>query len=1115
MPINLSQSKPQKVFATAILLFGSTGLQVHAHAFAAAISPYHGHETVVYATSPTAMSMPQNQPNTATNLQTGRQVRVKGHVSDANGEPIIGATITQRGTKNATVTDIDGNFTIDVPTQSELIVSYIGFADQTVKAAPNVNIVLKTNEESLDEVVVVGYGVQKKVNLTGAVSAVKGEELQMRPITDASQGLQGMVPGLLVTNNKAGRPGATGTLSLRGQGNLSGTGHPYVLVDGIEMSLSDVNPNDIESISVLKDAAACAIYGARAAYGVILVTTKKGAEGKLHVSYQGSVGWSSPTVLPKMANALEFAHFWNDGVTNAGSSRLYSEEKLEKLRQYMENPESVNPWYELPANANMNPAFENSERGVGNVDYFKLHYKNSAFKQQHNLSFSGGTKAAQYYVSGGYLEEDGILRYADINYKRMNVASTLSSQITPWMKMKFGLKLRHSLNKTPFGTGGISEGFFHSLARFRPTVSVTDPNGHFTELSMIPYLQSGTYTRTKQDLMNLSGGLEFNPFKDFNIYLDYTYKLSNWSYQAKNVAPLIYAADGVSTSKGVRSELGVSAEGSFSRGESHTRYQNISLYANYTFTLFDAHNLTLMGGYQEEDNEYDYLYNGITGIYSTTNPNVGMGTGDKVVNDVRNGWATRGFFGRINYDYKGRYLLELNGRYDGSSRFLPEHRWGWFPSVSVGWNVTQEKFMEPVTGTLSHLKLRASYGRLGNQSGAALYTFASVMELSNGLGSYIFPEGRRLHINAPAVINTATTWEKVNSKNIGLDFGLLGNALSGSFDIFERNTSDMLGPSVDYPDYFGAKAPQTNNASLRDRGWELTLNYRGKIGRDIDFQVGGSLSDASAVVTEYANPTGNDPAGSWYKGRRVGEIWGYRVDGIIQTQAEADEYNHTHNNSFFTTKPWEPGDLKFRDLNGDNHVNNGTNVLGDMGDVEIIGNTTPRYQYTLNGMVSWKGLSLSLMFQGVGKRDWNPAGNVYFWGSGPYAQVTVFKEHLDYWTKDNPNAYYPRPYINTAGAVGAYSAKTLRHTTDRYLQSAAYCRLKNITLSYILPKQWVKKANLEQVRVFFSGENLLTFTKLKGMFDPEGIFTQNDYNKEGGKNYPMNKVVSFGLTVNL
>jgi TonB-linked SusC/RagA family outer membrane protein len=462
-----------------------------------------------------------------------------------------------------------------------------------------------------------------------------------------------------------------------------------------------------------------------------------------------------------------------------------------------------------------------------------------------------------------------------------------------------------------------------------------------------------------------------------------------------------------------------------------------------------------------------------------------------------------------------RYLLEINGRYDGSSRFAKKHRWGFFPSVSVGWNVTEEKFMEPISKVLSHLKLRASIGRLGNQAGAALYTFASNMSLSSSLGNYFFSDGRHTYLTAPSVVNPSTTWEKVNSENLGVDFGFFNNALNGSFDIYQRTTKDMLGPGVDFPDFFGASAPQTNNASMRNRGWELTLNYSGKIANLIDYTIGGSVSDAKSVVTDYANPTGTDPANNWYTGKNVGEIWGYRTDGLIKTQEEADEYNKTHQNSYLTSIAWTPGDVAFRDLNGDGKVNSGSNVLGDMGDRVVVGNTTPRYQYTFNGSVSWKGLSLSLFFQGVGKRDWDPTGSVYFWGSGAYAQVTVFKEHMDFWSEDNPNAYYPKPYINTAGAVGSYNAKTSRNTTDQYLQNAAYCRLKNLTISYILPKDWVNKLKLEQVKVFFSGENLLTFTKLKGMFDPEEIFTGSDYSSEGGKNYPLTKVVSFGISINL
>ncbi|WP_423774793.1 SusC/RagA family TonB-linked outer membrane protein [Bacteroides heparinolyticus] len=1048
-----------------------------------------------------------------------QSLSVTGSVTDKNNqEPIIGASVLVEGTTNGTITNADGEFTLSgVPSGGTIVVSYIGYTTQriAVNGKTRLTIALAEDTEMLDEVVVVGYGVQKKVNLTGSVSAVKGDALERRPVADATQSLQGLVPGLMVSNSGTGRPGSSGTLTLRGQGNLDNTANPYILVDGVEMNLSDVNPNDIESISVLKDAAASAIYGARAAYGVILVTTKKGEDGKACINYQGTVGWSAPTVLPDMVDSYSFAKYWNDGCTNAGSPRLYSEEKMALLQQYIKDPSSVNPWAELPANSNMNPAFENSELGVGNVDYFDLHYKDWAFKQNHNVSLSGGGKKAQYYVSGGYYSEDGILRYAKMDFSRYNLTANVNSQITDWLKLKVNTKFMHSDTDTPFGDGGISEGFYHSLARFRPTVSVIDPNGHFTELSMIPYLQSGTYTTTARDRLSLTTGFEVQPLKNWFIFFDYTYKQMNMEYEALNVSPLIYAADGVSTSKGQRSELGMSPDGKFTRSYARTRYQTINLYTNYLFSLADKHNFTLMGGYQEEDNSYSYMKNAITGLYSTATPNVGMGTGDKVVVDTRNGWATRGFFGRINYDYDGRYLVEVNGRYDGSSRFAPDHRWGFFPSASLGWNINRERFMEPLTDVVSNLKLRASYGLLGNQAGAALYTFAAMMELNGGLGSYIFDDGRHIYTKAPLVVNPATTWEKVESKNIGLDFGFFGNSLTGSFDLFQRDTKDMLGPGEDFPDFFGADAPKTNNARMRNRGWELTLNYRGKIGKDIDYNIGGMLSDATAEVTEYVNPKGSDPAGSWYKGRKVGEIWGYRADGLIQTQAEADEYNQKYDLKYISGKPWTPGDVKYRDLNGDNKIDRGTNSLeGGMGDMTIIGNTTPRYQYTINGSISYKGLTLSAMFQGVGKRDYNAGGGVYFWGSGPYAQVTVFKEHMDYWREDNKDAYFPKPYIHSAGGVDPFQQKT-KTVSDRYIQSAAYCRLKNLTLSYDIPQRWTQKIGMQKVQVFFSGENLLTFTPLMGMFDPEAVFTSNSYTGEGGKNYPMNKVVSFGLVVNL
>lgn len=396
----------------------------------------------------------------------------------------------------------------------------------------------------------------------------------------------------------------------------------------------------------------------------------------MRVSYQGTVGWSSPTVLPEMANAYDFALYFNEACANAGVAKQYSDEKLSLLQQYVKNPAGIDPWSELNGQNNLVAAFENTAKGVGNVDYFKLHYKDAAFKQDHNLSLSGGSKKAQYYVSGGIYTEEGILRYADIDYKRLNFNANLTSQITDWLKMKVNTKFMHSDNNTPFGSGGLSEGFYHSLARFRPTVSPIDPNGHFTELTMIPYLQSGTYTKTEDDRLTLTGGFEAQPIKDWRIFLDYTYRQGNQAYQALNVAPMIPGLDNETLYKGTRSELGVADKGAFTRSMYQTRYQSINLYTNYLFSLADAHNFTLMAGYQEEDYNYSYMYNNVTDLISSTNPGLGLATGDKNVSETRNGWATRGFFGRINYDYKGCYLLEANGRYDGSSRFASKNRWG-------------------------------------------------------------------------------------------------------------------------------------------------------------------------------------------------------------------------------------------------------------------------------------------------------------------------------------------------------------------------------------------------------------------------------------------------------
>lgn len=1036
---------------------------------------------------------------------------LKGVVSDKNG-PLVGVAVYVKDTNNGVSSDIDGNYLLAGLEEGDVIVfSLLGFdtVEITWTGQALQDVVLDASADFLDEVVVVGYGVQKKVNLTGSVSTVDSDELDMRPVANITQSLQGLVPGLTVNNTNSGRPGAEATLQIRGQGNLSGTSTPYVLVDGVEMDLADVNPNDVESISVLKDASASAIYGARAAYGVILVTTKSGEKGKIRVSYNGNAGWTQPTVRPDMANSVEYANYWNAAAANAGSSRLYSAEKIAQLQAFINDPSSVDPWSD--PYTTLNAAYENSEYGVGNTDYFDLHYKDFAFKQDHNLSVSGGSDKVRYYVSGGAYTEEGILRYADIDYARYNIAANINADLTKWMRLKFNTKYSHQETNTPFGTGGLSEGFYHSLARFSPTKHYIDPNGNFTELSLIPYLQSGTYTNSVDDDFLFTVGLEVEPVKNWKIFADYTYKQNNWNYKALNKAPVMYEADGVTTFTGTRSEMGVLADGSFLRQMDIIRYQTLNVYTTYSHSV-DKHNFTVMAGFQEEDYNYNYMYGYVTDLASYTNTGLNLGMGDDTLTESRYGWATSGFFGRLNYDYDGRYLVEFSARYDGSSRFAKGNRWGFFPSVSVGWNIAREPFFEPASHIFDELKIRASWGRLGNQAGADYYTFSSTMS-TTAQGNWYFEDGRDMYINAPGVIDSDTTWEKVDSKNIALDWTLLKGRVTGSLEFYQRDTYDMLGPSEELPDFFGADAPETNNASMRNRGWELSLLYRGQIAKKVDFSIGGSVYDATAVVTEYSNPTGTDPSGNWYTGREVGEIWGYRASGLIQTQEEADAYNNSLDLSYLTTVPWTPGDVKYLDINGDGKIDNGSNTLGDMGDMEVIGSTTPRYNYTIQGSLAWKGITLSVMFQGVGKRDWAPDG-VYFWGCSSYAQMTVFKEHLDYWSETNTDAYYPKPYTQAAGTVGQYTAKT-QQTCDLYLQSAAYCRLKNLTLSYDFPQKLISKIGLTKLQVYFSGDNLVTFTKLASMFDPEGVFTSSDYTSEAGKNYPMNRIYSVGLIVNL
>ena len=601
---------------------------------------------------------------------------------------------------------------------------------------------------------------------------------------------------------------------------------------------------------------------------------------------------------------------------------------------------------------------------------------------------------------------------------------------------------------------------------------------------------------------------------DFNILR------KNSDQDILKLPALIYGIDGTPKFMN-RSEYNIPLLGGYSRNMKSTNYFSPNVYSSYNYTLNEDHNFSAMVGFQQELNEYKSLSSSVQDLISSSRPGLSLATGSQTTQEERNHWGTQGFFGRFNYNYKSKYLVEINGRYDGSSRFASDSRWGFFPSFSLGYNIAQEKFMEPLKEQISMLKLRGSYGFLGNQSGAGLYSYAQSMRItipgpSGTGGPWYFQNGREGYINAPDPFNYGITWEKVQNGNIGLDFEALKSRLTGTVDVFQRSTKDMLGPSLDIADMYGGTPPKSNNANLKTSGWELSLNWRDKLDNGIQYALGVMLSDNKSVVTKYQNPTNSNPGGAWYEGKRVGEIWGYRASGLIQTAEEAADFNKL-NHSFLSAVNWVPGDVRYLDLNGDGKINNGSNVLGDTGDLSIIGNSTPRYAYSFNGYIQWKGFSVSTLFQGIGKRDYAPgSGDVYFWGAGALAQVTVFKEHLDYWTPQNTGAYYPNPYSAPAGSIGSFTSKT-QQVVDRYIQNAAYLRLKNATVSYALPEQWIKRAKLSKVNVFVTGENLFTITKLAKMLDPETISGQitpgNDISP--GKIYPLSRVYAIGLNIGL
>lgn len=1059
------------------------------------------------------------------------QRQIKGIVVDGDSEPLVGAMVKLDDTPARMVTtDVDGHFFIDAPDRAVYLdVSYIGFKPQRVRVAADQNditVSLGALQNMLDEVVVVGYGTQKKVNLTGAVGVITDKELADRPAQSLTHLLQGTIPGLNITTS-SGLPGSSASINVRGTSSVNATA-PLVLIDGAEGSLDYVNPADVKSISVIKDASAAAIYGARAAFGVILVTTKSGdtTDGKATVRYSGRFGWETNTT----STDFEDRGYWSVLTANTFSQAYNGTNYINYTDSDMaELLARVNDRTEVPERPWVVEDVRNGRRQwvyYGNYDHYHLNFTDNRPKMQHNISLSGGGDNARYFVAGGYEYRRGILRENPDTYRKYNLRSNIDLRVNKYARFSNNTAFFGSTYRSQ-GNGSIEDTFAYSATCGFSCFPNRNPDG--TWVYSTPYMSGkmangrhimigeGSHGNTERtiDFTNTSR-LTVNPVRHLTVTADFSYHFNqgrhSWRSNHLNFREF---PDGPMEFYGIGAGQNKLTEQIYTQ-QTYT----VNAFATYDNTWKGVHNLTATAGYNFErwtqknvsSTGYELSSPDLDDL-SLANTMFQMGGG-------QNEYKLSGIFGRINYNYAGRYLLELSGRYDGSSRFASARRWGWFPSGSVGWRISEEKFFEDARDWVDNLKLRLSYGSLGNQNVESYYTFLRMISLHDfatfNFGSDI--KAKYSSIGAP--IADDLTWETAKQWNVGLDLSMFNNRLSATGDFYVRNTVNMLTDGIELPAIYGATVPQMNTADLRTKGYELALNWRdgfGLAGRPFSYSVGFTLSDYRSHITRYDN---QDKVFSkkYYEGMRLGEIWGFEVDGLFGSDSEAQDYASAVDLSYVAKRlgpdgKWKAGDLKFVDLDGDGKISIGDNSVNNPGDRKILGNSLPSLQYSFSATAGYAGFDVAVLFQGTGNHYWYPSGySMPFWGPFAEAQVSYLQRDFlqQVWSPENPDAYFPRPMANSA------ISGTLSFANDRYLQNIRYLRFKNLTVGYTIPATLTRKIGIDKVRFYFTGENLAYWSPLKkhsAYIDPEAAFTRSSSNQKNRTFYPWAKTYMFGIDV--
>jgi TonB-linked SusC/RagA family outer membrane protein len=1057
---------------------------------------------------------------------------VSGKVLDVQQEPLVGVTIQVNGTTQATITAADGSFSLQVPSKAVVLnISYVGFLTQKVKVSPNQNdieVYMQEDAILLDEAVVVGYGTQKKVNLTGAVTTVGAKSLENRVSHSLTNMLQGSVPGLNITTS-SGVPGSSPDINVRGVTSINGAS-PLVLIDGAVGDLNRVNANDVESISVIKDASAAAVYGARAAFGVILVTTKSGLaqDNKATVRYSGRIGWESPTT----STDYETTGYWSVYTVNkfwkADSGTLYvnyndrdMQQLLARVNDKTEHPDR--PWVVEEVRNGRNQWVY-----YGNYDWWHMQYEDNHPVQQHNVSISGGTKDIKYLVSGAYDHQNGILKiYPDI-YQKYNLRSKIDFRVNKYATMTNNTSFYGS-QYTSQGDGGVENTFAYGARHALAAFPMKNPDGSW--LYSTPYLSykvgngrhiilgEGSHRNVNRvsDFSNTTR-LVITPIKPLNITADFTYRL----YETRNSS----RSNNMYYREYPDAALGVYATGAganrLDESANIRNYYSANAYANYDQT-FGAHHVSGVVGFNYETLKLKNLSAYGEYLSSSTLDDlelVGQNSEGQTITGVgggQNAYALAGIFGRINYDYKSRYLLEASGRYDGTSRFAAGSRWGWFPSASAGWRISEEPFFEQARDIINNLKLRASFGSLGNQSVSSYYTYLRLVTI-NDFAGYSFNEGSTMgkYSSLGAPVASDLTWETAEQWDLGFDLSMLNNRLNFTVDAYIRDTKNMLTDGIELPAVYGASVPKMNTADLRTKGYELSVAWRDQLSigsRPLEYSIGFNVSDYNSYITKYDNAD-KTFAKSYYEGMRLGEIWGFVTDGLYQSTEEAQAYAKEVDLSYINnriTGGWQAGDLKFLDLDGDHKLGIGSNSVNDPGDRKILGNSLPSFSYGINASIRWYGFDVFAFFQGTGNHYWYPTGqSMPFWGPYSYPYLTYLQKDFlkDVWAEDNRDAYFTRPM--------AYSATSgpLSKVNDRFLQNLRYLRFKNLTVGYTIPVSLTKKANIDLVRFYFSGENLCYWSPLKKRtkyIDPEAAIDRSDVDNNAF--YPWQKTIMFGIDI--